>query len=629
MFVAVIASEPELPNVLAGLDPDQIDAVTAPVGLVVVKAGAGSGKTTVLTRRIAHRIAEKTADSQHVLAFTFTRQAGAELSRRLTAIGVGRDVTTGTFHSVAYSILRQRWTDTNRVPRNVISSRAQILSRVLPNTRNDILSMVSNEIDWCRARLVGPAEYRAAASAAGRRPPLAQGEFEKALIAYEDEKRKRKVVDLDDLIALVIEEMSSDRGFADQVRWRFRHVHVDEGQDMNPLQYTFVRSITAGRDDLFVVGDPCQAIYGWNGADPQLFNALTSSLTGAFVVSLPNNYRCSPEIVAAARHVLEDEGMATDAVAVSASGPAVQSHSANTADEEADLIASILRSGATDTSAAVLVRTNAQTLPIRKALTDAGLEVSKSSLSSSAISEALRSATAIDSLEGLLEWAEDLRTTAATIPLADLVADFVVQSHTSIVNGPAFQAWLFATGALRDPGDSAGIEVLTFHAAKGREWHRVIVAGCEKGLAPHSSAITAEQLAEEARLVYVAITRAEHELHLTRCVSRNNKTTRPSPWLKGLPIGSPSKPTVAPAEVREIVEKLKANDTMVMKALREWRRNTARIGCTTETAVCSDAELRRIADAMPTSVEDLAGLLGPIQARRHAPKILAITAPNQ
>ena len=634
MFDAVIVPEPELldaqgAQVLSGLDSDQVSAVTAPVGLVVVKAGAGSGKTTVLTRRIVHRIASKSADSQHVLAFTFTRQAGAELARRLDALGAGRDITTGTFHSIAYSLLRQRWSDTNRAPRNVISSRTTILSRILPSARNDSIAQVSNEIDWCRARMIAPANYRDAASQAGRRPPLAQGEFERALIAYEDEKRKRRVVDLDDLIALVIEEMRNDRNFADQVRWRFRHIHVDEGQDMNPLQYSFVRAIADGRNDLFIVGDPCQAIYGWNGADPALFDRLINADHGIFLVNLPNNYRCSPEIVDAAKHVLTTAGMLSDAVARAPHGPAVQSHSANTPEDEAQLVADLLRNGATDAPTAVLVRTNAQTQPIRKALADAGLEVCTSTLNGSAISEALRGASAIDSLESILEWAEDLRSTTATAPLADLVADFVVQSHTSNVTGSSFQAWLFATGALRDPGSGSGIEVLTFHAAKGREWSRVVVAGCEKGLAPHSSAITALQLAEEARLVYVAITRAEHELHFTRCVSRNNKTCQPSPWLKSLPTGAPTKPVHAPADVLESVAKLRGAEVAVMKELRAWRRNAARVACTTETAVCSDAELRRIADAMPSDEEALADLLGPIQARRHAPKILAITAANR
>jgi DNA helicase II / ATP-dependent DNA helicase PcrA len=572
------------------------------------------------------------ADEQHCLAFTFTRQAGAELTRRLNALGVGRTITTGTFHAVAFSILRQRWIDTGRAPRNVITTRSHILARLVPNARNETLGQISLEIDWCRARMIDPVNYADAASAAGRRPPMQVGEFEKVLRGYESEKQKRGVVDLDDLIELVVREMRSDRNFAEQIRWRFRHIHVDEGQDMNPLQYEFVRLLSEGRSDLFVVGDPCQSIYGWNGADPSLFNAFIGADQGVHVVSLPNNYRCSPEIVAAARHVLEVNGMSVDTVAVAPNGPAVRTHTANTADDEARAIAEILRNAAPTalgTSAAVLVRTNAQIEPIRKAIVDAGLTVRTSSFGSPAISEAMSNVARLSSLEALLEWAEDLRLVPATTPVAELVSEYVVQSSTSDLNGNGFQAWVYATGALRDSSgtrDGHEIEIMTFHAAKGGQWKTVIVAGFEKGFSPHGSAISSEQIAEEARLIYVALTRAEQELHITQCLSRNNRNCQPSPWLKGMPVGEQSAATSAPVEVREAILRLRNPESEVLDQLRDWRRNVARIGCTTEVAICSDHELRRIAESLPSNESALAELLGPIQARRHADKILAITA---
>ena len=235
---------------VSDLNPAQREAVIHLGTPLLIVAGAGSGKTTVLARRIVHRIATKTADAQHVLAFTFTRQAGAELTRRLSGLGVGREITTGTFHAVAFGLLRQRWADTNRAPRNVITARSQILSKLAPNARAETLTQISLEIDWCRARMIDPTNYAAAASAAGRRPPMQAGEFEKVLRGYESEKQKRGVVDLDDLIHLVVQEMKTDRSFAEQIRWRFRHIHVDEAQDMNPLQYQFVRSLTDGRDGM-------------------------------------------------------------------------------------------------------------------------------------------------------------------------------------------------------------------------------------------------------------------------------------------------------------------------------------------------------------------------------------------
>ena len=621
--------------VLAGLDEYQVRAVTAPVGLVVVKAGAGSGKTTVLARRIAHRIATETADAQHTLAFTFTRQAGAELTHRIASLGVSRDVTTGTFHAVAYSILRLRWADTGKQPRNVISSRAQILARIVPGARTDTLAQVSQEIDWARARMIDPINYASSAAEAGRRPPLPPGEFEKILNAYEQEKRKRGVVDLDDLIALTISDMTTDRKFAAQLGWRFRHIHVDEAQDMNPLQYAFVRALANGRNDLFFVGDPCQAIYGWNGADHRNFDSLAEQTAGTYLITLPNNYRCSPTIVDAASHVLRANGMEVETVAKAMSGPPVRLHTSNTVEQEARLIADVLRMPATtygDQSSAVLVRTNAQIEPIRKALVDAGLSVRTSNFGGSAVAEAMRTVASCDSTESLLAWADDMRETTATSVLPELVAEYIVQSSTSDVSGSGFSAWVNATGALRDTsrgGSGDDIEVLTFHASKGRQWNRVVIAGCEKGFVPHSSAITTEQLAEEARLLYVAMTRAENELHISRCLSRNNRNCQPSPWLKGMPIGEAVPPASPPPELRETLDRMRSTDSDLTKALVHWRRETARIGCTTESAVCTDDELKRIATTRPQSEGELAALLGPMMARRHAAKILAITRGEQ
>jgi hypothetical protein len=257
------------------------------------------------------------------------------------------------------------------------------------------------------------------------------------------------------------------------------------------------------------------------------------------------------------------------------------------------------------------------------------MKVRTSALGGAVVNEAMRAVQSLKSLEELLEWAEDLRTVPATTPLAELVSEYVVQSLSSDLNGAGFQAWIYATGALRESfaGNATDeIEVMTFHAAKGRQWRRVVVAGFEKGYSPHGSAITTEQISEEARLIYVALTRAEHELHITRCLSRNNRNCQPSPWLKDMPVGVQARPTPAPLEIREASASLRDVQTDVMYELRSWRRDVARIACSTELAICSDHELRRIAETMPATEDALAELMGPIQARRHAAKILAITS---
>ncbi len=122
--------------------------------------------------------------------------------------------------------------------------------------------------------------------------------------AYETLKRRRGVIDFDDVLSHTIRELEHSTDFADALRWRFRHVLVDEAQDLNPLQHRLVDLLRAGRDDLFLVGDPSQAIYGFNGADPTLLVDVENRFPGIEIIRLPMNHRCTPQIVQAGLHVL-------------------------------------------------------------------------------------------------------------------------------------------------------------------------------------------------------------------------------------------------------------------------------------------------------------------------------------
>src|SRR5262245_34888372 len=131
---------------LADLDGEQRHAVSTESLLVAVIAGAGSGKTRVLTRRVAYRIATGTADESHTLVLTFTRQAAGELRRRLPRLGVGGRVTAGTFHSVAHALLQQRWRDLDRQPPTLTADRRKVLARLVQPGAD--LDALANEIDW-------------------------------------------------------------------------------------------------------------------------------------------------------------------------------------------------------------------------------------------------------------------------------------------------------------------------------------------------------------------------------------------------------------------------------------------------------------------------------------------------
>src|SRR3954469_16020074 len=255
---------------LDDLDPDQRAAVTSSHLPLAILAPAGSGKTRVLTRRIAFRIREATCEARHVLALTFTRKAAGELVDRLGRLGADGPVTAGTFHAIALRELRGRAIERGLDPPRVLDRKLRLLAPLLEDKRGGAgigPADLAAEIEWAKARLGGPDEYAGAARVAGRRlaaPPDAIAELYQR---YESERRRRHLLDFDDLLGQCAGEMTRDPEFGAAQRWRFRHVHVDEFQDATPLQLALLRAWLDARPDLCAVGDPAQAIYAFAGAD--------------------------------------------------------------------------------------------------------------------------------------------------------------------------------------------------------------------------------------------------------------------------------------------------------------------------------------------------------------------------
>ena len=165
-------------QLLEGLDPSQQDAVTSEAAPLCILAGAGSGKTRVLTRRIAHRVLTHDAEASRVLALTFTRKAAGELRSRLERLGVRDQVAAGTFHAIAYAQLRRRWADRAERAPTLLTSKVRLLAPLLPRARTASRGPLvhpadlATEIEWAKARMVPPPRYEAEAEAAGRRPQL-------------------------------------------------------------------------------------------------------------------------------------------------------------------------------------------------------------------------------------------------------------------------------------------------------------------------------------------------------------------------------------------------------------------------------------------------------------------------
>jgi DNA helicase-2/ATP-dependent DNA helicase PcrA len=622
---------------IADLDADQRAAVTTESQLVAVIAGAGSGKTRVLTRRIAYRIATESADARHTLALTFTREAAGEMRRRLLRLGLREHVEAGTFHSVMLGVLKQRWADTERRPLTVVSDRRRLLADTVDAAERRNIGAYLAEIEWASARGVDTGAYASAARRAQRRPSPGVDRCAATYEAFQALKRRRGVIDFDDVLAHTIRDLERDPDFADAVRWRFRHLLVDEAQDLNPLQHRLVDLLRAGRDDLFLVGDPSQAIYGFNGADPTLLVDVENRFPGVEIVRLPVNHRSTPQVVAAGVHVLTVSGQPSPLSSNRGEGPAVEVIHADDEHDEARRTAhlvvrsdpNLVRTG----EIAILARTNAQLTAFADALGNAGIAVRRSATAAgSPLQAAIRHAAALGSASRLRGWAHDVLEAPDASPRGEgdptdepdperrvAAAALEFLREQPLGDGATFRAWVATTNPF-DDASTDGVDLLTFHAAKGREWHTVVVTGVETSLVPHKSATTAEARAEEARLLYVAFTRATDRLVVTTASRRGGYARSPSALIGDLDLSvTPAAPP--PPRRRAQVDPL-------IGALRSWRDEAARRAGILPPQLCSDRDLKAIVEHRPTSVDELAAAtsFGAITAEKLAPEILRIVA---
>ncbi len=645
------SDEVDADALIADLDADQRAAVTTDSRLVAVIAGAGSGKTRVLTRRIAWRIATETADPRHTLALTFTREAAGEMRKRLHRLGQREHVEAGTFHSVMLGVLKQRWLDTDRRPLTVVNDRRRLVGDTIDAGDRRSLAAYLAEIDWASARGIGPDAYAAAARRHQRKPAPGVDRCGAVYADYRTLKQRRGVIDFDDVLAHTIRDLRRDTDFADTVRWRFRHLLVDEAQDLNPLQHTLVDLLRQGRDDLFLVGDPSQAVYGFNGADPTLLVDVETRFPGVEIIRLPVNHRSTPQVVSAGVHVLTVTAQPSPLVSNRADGAPVERIAAADDLDEARRIAqlvarcdpNLVRSG----EIAVLARTNAQLTAISAELVAAGIAVRRNATAAGTpLQAAVRQVAALGSASRLRGWAHDVLDAPPPVPtghrsargraapqvepssdidpeseahrrVASTLLDFLREQP--LADGATFRSWVATTNPF-DDASTDGVDLLSFHAAKGREWHTVVVSGVESSLMPHKSASTAEAKAEEGRLLYVAFTRATDRLLVTHAARRGGYARTPSPFIADLDL-DPVPPAPPPARIRAKVDPL-------VGALEQWRAESARRLDVLPTQLCSDRDLRSIARQRPTTVEQLADVtsFGIITAERLAPQILPIVA---
>ncbi|HXQ75583.1 MAG TPA: ATP-dependent helicase [Acidimicrobiales bacterium] len=562
---------------LRGLTGPQREAVTSEAAPLCVLAGAGSGKTTVLTRRVARRLFDGSAEAGRTLVVTFTRKASRELRGRLWRLDVPGPVWAGTFHAAAYGQLRRHWADSGARPPSVVDDPRRLLRRVISPPEDpaaDSVGAVLAEVQWAQARLLGPEDYAPGARAAGRRTPLPVDEIADIYARYVELKRTRGVIDMGDLLTRCADLLESDSAVAAATRWRIRHLFVDEFQDVNPAQWRLLTAWLGDRADLFVVGDPRQAVYGWNGADPTLLDRLPDLVPGTAVIRLDANHRSTPQVIAAARAVLPHGGDGDGVTGARPDGPVPTVIGFDDDADEAAAVARWLRvmhrPGRPWSHLAVLARTNARLGPVAAALQRAGIpfRVGTGPRAGAEMRAVLGALRAMPSGRPLRSALADLSVPDGTVPdgtvpdgpgpdgtgdggrrgaaggiptaLARLADEHAVEEPGASVGG--FLAWVAATvadgvGTEADP-DADSVELSTFHRAKGLEWPAVALIGLEDGLVPISYATSATAQAEERRLLYVAITRAEESLWCSWACQRQAAgrtwTCRPSPLLDAI-----------------------------------------------------------------------------------------------
>lgn len=676
-------------GLLAGLTPAQERAVTVDAAPLCVLAGAGAGKTRVLTRRIAHRVAIGDADPAHILVITFTRKAADEIVQRLAALGLRDRIVAGTFHSVASAQLRRWWADRGIVAPTLLAHKGRLLGPLL-SERTDLAGMGLSEaaahLEWARARRVTPQDFVEVAGATHR--PLSAPASAVATLygRYDDEKRRRGLIDFDDLLGRCADAFDTDPTFAAAQRWRWRHLFVDEFQDVNPLQHRLLTSWMGAGTDLCVVGDPHQAIYSWNGADPALLGQVATRWPSTTVVRLDDNHRCSPQIVAAAAAVVGDAAPVRS-TRPPASPVTVRSYPDDAA-EAAGVAAAVVGAhgeGLAWSQMAVLVRTNAQAAALAGTLDAAGIPQHTPGQA------ALLDDPAVAAPVG--RWRQDPRL-PTQMAVADLTAEAAIAADAGDdaaaaairalgdtartferLQGPstvgALLAWVGPAGGDR-PGPGNAVTVSSFHRAKGLEWAAVWVCGLEAGLVPISRADTPAAVAEERRLLYVALTRAGSRLACSWAATRRfggRAVPRvPSPWVEALtgagavdldPSSAPL-PTVVDPETwhRRLDEQraalvarrnepdsagapprrrrvrgrsgemvaLPAPDEDLVRSLVAWRSAVARSSGVPAHVVLHDRTLDALASLRPTTLGALLDVpgVGPVTAQRLGPTLLPL-----
>ena len=602
------------------LNAQQIEAVKHFKGPALVVAGPGSGKTRVLTHRIAYLIEKHKVSEQNILCVTFTNKAAGEIKTRVNKLlptsSKDKKITwSGTFHSVCSRILRKDGKHIGIPPSFVIYDTDDQLSLIKSiikdfgiDTKKFNPRAVLATISSAKSELITWEDYKG----------YAHGYFQKTVAKifpeYQKRLRKNDALDFDDLLVETVNLFVAEEGVLQKYQNYFEYILVDEYQDTNKAQYVLTKQLADAHHNLFVVGDMSQAIYSFRGADFRNILNFQNDYSAAVIYNLEQNYRSTQTILDVAKSVIQNNSthIPLELWTQNNSGEKVISYSGSNDKEEArfvvDQILEEAANGKVYQDIAVLYRTNAQSRNIEEHLiknnipykivggvrfysrkevkdivsflrvvhnpkdtvswervinvpprgigqktkemlkkSDWNLDLAEEK-SKLPLREWLKSKEKLSTLElmevilegsGYIEWLNDgsdenNQRIENIYELKSVAAQFVnleeFLENVSLIESADRPKW----------ENYDAVTLMTVHAAKGLEFQTVFVVGMEEGLFPHAQSLgELQELEEERRLCYVAITRAKEKVFLTHARSRlyfgNIQANMPSRFLDEIP----------------------------------------------------------------------------------------------
>ncbi len=584
-------------SLLTGLNPNQKKAVTHEGSPLMILAGAGSGKTRVLTHRAAWLVKEQKINPDQLLLLTFTNKAAEEMRSRLldllSSTSLAATPFAGTFHSLCARILRKKGQILGIPPsfsifdsQDQLSLAKNIMKELDLDPQIYRPSSLLSTISYAKNQGLTPISF--AGSASGHWQEMALRLWRR----YEQEMARYQALDFDDLLLQALNLFEKHPPTLLSYQNLFAHILVDEYQDTNQVQYLLTRLLTGPHDHLTVVGDASQSIYSWRGADYQNFPRLK-------VINLEQNYRSTQNILSAANAVISQ---ATDHPILSLftkekNGPPITLYEAQNERSEAAFIADqihalALEAGRPWSDFAVLCRTNAQSRVIEEAFLRASLPyilvggtkfyerteikdiiaLLRLCLSPSDQLSRQRAQKALGKrrLQAFDDFLKNLKNIPKTLILLEKIITHsrylekfdnkkpedqsrlenieelksVARSFPALVDfleNIALVQQEYSQQEKQKDSSQPSISLMTIHSAKGLEFPVVFLPGLEEGILPHSrSLLDRMNLEEERRLAYVAITRTKEKLFLSFAIHRllfgHRSQSQPSRFLSDIPL---------------------------------------------------------------------------------------------